>query len=328
MQLKSAMTERMEEIRIHKDLLQRQLRMAEDDKSEATRELNERIERIDQLKKRYEIIIMSMEGNEDGQLKTHAYYVVKHAQEREQLQQRGDELDQAIKKQEREVRALDNTLRMMDGRNNKMKDSQKKMDESSAEVQQKNKLQAQYQTALDRCKHKRRELNELQQELESLQGALALAQQEEDAVRKQLESAETAAAIVDRELAEQQVSGWRVVVPQSHSSMTIFFLFCSVLLSITQAKIQRAVTQVQQLVKKHREAAGAHGGNETLEELDFEYRQLRDFNQRIMQDIEALVKAHPEIAPQVQLMYERSGIKFSAPSAPGSRGSSLAAVSV
>lgn len=83
--------------------------------------------------------------------------------------------------------------------------------------------------------------------------------------------------------------------------------------------------QVQQLVHRHRQGAGVSSEQDTPEERDFEYRQLRDFNRRIMQDIDALVQAHPEIAPQVRLMYDRSGIKPPA-ATPGSRSSSVAAV--
>ena len=41
---------------------------------------------------------------------TQAYYVIKAAQEREELQRQGDELDQQIQKAEREIRALEKTL--------------------------------------------------------------------------------------------------------------------------------------------------------------------------------------------------------------------------
>ena len=227
LQLKTAMTERIEEIKIHKELLQRQLREAETDKTNVSRELNERAVRIDQLKKRYEIIIMSMDSTDDGKPKTHAYYVVKHAQEREELQRKGDALDTKIRKREKEVRALENTLRLMDSRNGKLKQSFRKIDDSNSEVQRKQKLEVQYRTALDRCKHKRRELRELQEELQALQEALAAVEREEATARKQLDAAEAAAALADRELAEQQVArggGCQCDVLVNTSISTFFLL--------------------------------------------------------------------------------------------------------
>ena len=105
-QLKAAMRERLEEIAIHKELVGKQLRDSQNDAASINRgegcgstlserkepevcldtELKERFSKIDQLRKRYEIIISSMESTDDGEVKTQAYFVVKHAQEREELQ--------------------------------------------------------------------------------------------------------------------------------------------------------------------------------------------------------------------------------------------------
>ena len=60
-------------------------------------ELRERATRIDQLKKKYEVLVMTIapSGGDDGDGEQHsqAYYLVKAAQEREELQHQGDELD-------------------------------------------------------------------------------------------------------------------------------------------------------------------------------------------------------------------------------------------
>lgn len=68
-------------------------------------ELHERISKIDKLRKRYEILSVSMAPpEEDGEEHSQAYYVIKAAQEREELQREGDELDSKIRKAEREIR--------------------------------------------------------------------------------------------------------------------------------------------------------------------------------------------------------------------------------
>ena len=43
--------------------------------------------------------------------------MIKAAQEKEALQREGDELDAKIKKAEKEIRALQNTLKLLDARN-------------------------------------------------------------------------------------------------------------------------------------------------------------------------------------------------------------------
>lgn len=52
---------------------------------------------------------------------TQAYYVIKAAQEKEELQREGDELDAKIKKAEKELRALENTLELVNSNNESYK---------------------------------------------------------------------------------------------------------------------------------------------------------------------------------------------------------------
>ena len=51
-----------------------------------------------------------------------AYYVIKAAQEREELQRYGDELDGKIRKAHKELQALMNTLKHLQGRNQNYRD--------------------------------------------------------------------------------------------------------------------------------------------------------------------------------------------------------------
>lgn len=67
-------------------------------------ELHHHISKIDKLRKRYEIITVSMNPPEGEEKHSQAYYVIKAAQEREELQRHGDELDSKIKKAEKEIR--------------------------------------------------------------------------------------------------------------------------------------------------------------------------------------------------------------------------------
>nr|XP_006819018.1 PREDICTED: coiled-coil domain-containing protein 39-like [Saccoglossus kowalevskii] len=71
------MKERRQEINIHYDMLRAQLKAADEEKSTVSAELHERITKIDKLRKRYEILMVSMAPPEGEEDKSQAYYVIK-----------------------------------------------------------------------------------------------------------------------------------------------------------------------------------------------------------------------------------------------------------
>ena len=121
-------------------------------------EVHHRIAKIDKLKKRYEIITMSMVTPEGEEEHSQAYHVIKvwaqnfiikiykllfikiliifvikkmsqivAAQEKEALQRQGDELHAKIQKAEMEIDGLENTLRLINGGNDQLRRSLKKV---------------------------------------------------------------------------------------------------------------------------------------------------------------------------------------------------------
>ena len=103
-------------------------------------ELRDRGARIDLLKKKYEVLHMSIASSADGEVHSQAYYLVKAAQERHELQKAGDELDLKIRKGEKEMRALQNTLDVMNNRNQQYRHALTKADPTSLEAQQREDL--------------------------------------------------------------------------------------------------------------------------------------------------------------------------------------------
>jgi UDP-glucose:O-linked fucose beta-1,3-glucosyltransferase len=86
-----------------------------------------------------------------------AYYVIKAAQEKEELQRQGDELDGKIRKCEKEIRALGNTLDHLKMRNKNFRDKFISGAEG-ADLEKKQILEDQCRAASETLFKKRREL--------------------------------------------------------------------------------------------------------------------------------------------------------------------------
>ena len=92
-----------------------------------------------------------------------AYYVIKAAQEKEELQRYGDELDGKIRKCEKEIKALANTLDHLKMRNKNYRDKFQQGAEG-ADLEKKQILEDQCRAASETLFKKRRELQKLQKD--------------------------------------------------------------------------------------------------------------------------------------------------------------------
>lgn len=134
--LETGMKERFGEIDIHQDLLKTQLRSNNEELQTVSCELKDRMAKVEKLKKRYDITMVSMappEGTPQEE-NSQAYYVIKAAQEKEELQREGDDLDAKIKKAEKELRALENTLEVVNSNNDNYKQSYSKAGSQSNKI--------------------------------------------------------------------------------------------------------------------------------------------------------------------------------------------------
>jgi len=128
-------------------------------------DLQKRKNKVKNLKIKYEGLIQKSQSS-SGDVEavgehSQAYYVIKAAQEKEELQRQGDELDGKIRKCEKEIRALGNTLDHLKMRNKNFRDKFIQGAEG-ADIEKKQILEDQCRAASETLFKKRRELQKLQ----------------------------------------------------------------------------------------------------------------------------------------------------------------------
>lgn len=269
LQLETAMKERRNEIDIHKEMLTAQLRAADDERQTISAELHERIAKIDKLRKRYEILMVSMAPPEGEEERSQAYYVIKAAQDKEDLQREGDELDAKIRKAEKEIRALENTLRLMNGRNEQYRKSFNKVSDTSDEMDEKQQLEEQLRAVTDKYKYKRRQIRELQEDLQTMSRTLDNLSRDEDAYSELIEEKQNKLVQLQKELDDQL------------------------------AKLDRAAKQNAKYSREVKAKA---------EERDFEVRELRDLNKNAMKYFGEVIQQYPDVAQAVHLYFTQANL--------------------
>eukprot|EP00939_MAST-03C_sp_MAST-3C-sp1_P005001 g5001.t1 len=109
-----SMEERRKEIQVHRDLLRAELKVAEESRHRVTMDMKNREIKVNALRAKFETLAASRIGSADGgEEMSQAHFVIKAAQIREELQRKGDVLDSKIRTVEREIGALDATLKQL-----------------------------------------------------------------------------------------------------------------------------------------------------------------------------------------------------------------------
>jgi len=285
--LDTAMKERRQEIDIHTDMLKGQMKTSEEERQKISSELHERISKIDKLRARYEILMVSMAPPEGEEEKSQAYYVIKSAQEKEELQRAGDELDAKIRKAEKEIRALENTLVLMNSRNETYRKSFTVVEETSEEFEAKKQLEEQLKIAMEKYKYKRRQLRELQEDLQTMATTSERLTVDEQELIMVMEEKQKVMESLKKEL------------------------------SVQEEKKDRAEKKWKKLKRDARSAHKTKG--ELPEEKDIEVREMRDFNKNIVNQIGLITRENPNFGPIINLYFSQAGLPIPSVSmTPGS----------
>ncbi|XP_054436930.1 coiled-coil domain-containing protein 39 [Pteronotus mesoamericanus] len=284
-QLQTAMEERTEEIKVHKTMLASQIRYVDQERQNISAEFHERLSKIDKLKSRYEILTVVMLPPEGEEEKTQAYYVIKAAQEKEELQREGDSLDAKINKAEKEIYALENTLQVLNSCNNNYRQSFKKVTPSSDEYELKIQLEEQKRAADEKYRYKQRQLRELQEDIQSMENTLEVMEHLINNVKEKLLEKQAYSLQLSKEIEEQK------------------------------PKLERVTKQCAKLTKEIRLMKDTKG--KTLEEDDIDLRELKQFH-KIIDGMLVDVTENAEICIILQTHFRQNGLELPTASTRGS----------
>ncbi|XP_048203015.1 coiled-coil domain-containing protein 39 [Perognathus longimembris pacificus] len=292
-QLCTAMEERSEEIKVHKTMLASQIRCVDHERQIISAEFHDRISKIDKLKNRYEIFTVVMLPPEGEGEKTQAYYVIKAAQEKEELQREGDSLDAQINKAEKEIYALENTLQVLSNCNNHYKQSFKKVTPTSDEYGLKIQLEEQKRIADEKYRYKQRQIREIEEDIQSM---------------------ENTSEVIEHltKTAKGKLSGKQDYLLQLHKDT-----------EEQKAKLERVTKQCERLIKDIRLLK--HTKNQTLEEQDIKLRETKQFHKDIDEMLIEIAEKNADLRVVLQTYFQQNGLefpRFSARSLHNSRSSS------
>ncbi|KAH1165083.1 coiled-coil domain-containing protein 39 [Mauremys mutica] len=290
LQLNTAMEERTEEIKVHKAMIESQIRFVEQERQSVSAEFQDRLSKIEKLRCRYEILTIVMMPPEGEEEKTQTYYVIKAAQEKEDLQREGDDLDAKIRKAEKEVIALQNTMHVLNNCNSNYQNSFKTVTETSEEYKEKLQLEEEKRAADEKYRYKRRQTKELQEDLQSMENTLEIMIKEEAVYQEKTNQKQAQVLQLNKEIDQQK------------------------------PKLERVMTQCFRLSKEVRSLKKSK--MKTQEEEDIDLRELKDYSRTIDKVLVDVLEANPDLTQPFQTYFQQSCLELPTAASIGSHYSS------
>lgn len=295
-QLKKSMEERKKEIGMHRELQRAANKAVDEERHKVSVELAERENRVRKLQAKFETLCkMSGYGSEDvnGEERSQAYFVIKAAQKRDELQREGDDLDDKIRVAEREVRALKKTLQHLEDQNSDYRKSFHRADIGGDDAQRMAALEDQAKQAEDTFFKKKKELARIEMDLESEAHRLREVELQRQFASENVQQLEAASVHVGKDVLSER------------------------------AKWGKVVKKLDKMVREHHKFSmtsnsnSSTAGGKPKEQLLLEVYNLKEISGSLLYTLGQLASEFPEISDALSVSVRDSGLVI--PSMPPGR---------
>jgi hypothetical protein len=307
-QLAMSIDARKREVEAERVVQRAAAKLAEEERHKLALDLGERQQQINLLKAKYDALVArtrpSGEAGLEGEQKSQAYFILQAAQKREELQREGDELDAAIKKAEREIKALTAALGHLTARNTALREAFHRVDGASDEAGAVRAMEARAKEASDLLFRRKKELVALQARLEETVAQSALLDEKLNSLRNNATQLDGTARRVDIERNQQLQA-----------------------LQQTKDKTDQAKVRVRSLLLGGGRSSSAGSRDSvnlnsftqpTAEELAFIAQGIRECVSSVLFTLGQLSKEFPQMKPTLSDLMEAQGLKMPAKPPPRS----------
>lgn len=279
-QLKKSMDERKREISVHRELQRAANRAAEDERHKVAVELAERENRVRKLQAKFETLCKmsgygSSEDDAGGENRSQAFFVIKAAQRRDELQREGDDLDDKIRVAEKEVRALQKTLAHLEAQNSDYRKSFHRADLAGDDAQRLAALEEQGKQAEDAFFKKKKELARAEMELASEANRLHEIETQRTFARENATQLESASQQVAKEVLSER------------------------------GKCGKAAKKLERMLREHHKFAG---GALPREQLLLESYNCKELSSSLLYTLGQLAHEFPELSDTLAESTRASGL--------------------
>lgn len=283
-QLQLSMQERVAEIDAHLAALRTQLKTEEEARHSAVIEVQDRRKREAVLAKKYETIMRMYQV--DGEEVSQSYHVIRFAQEREEVNRRGDELEEQVKTAIRELRALERAMEKLNGQNHNFRSNFTALGDGDHDIERKKTLEEQKRVAQQRLNARKAEAHAAAEEKQAMEQTYQQRNQQIEALKS--------------ELARLEPSVQKLTAENNE----------------LKDKIKRATLACNRAKETHRKNDGIAMDApypSSFFEMDVELKMEQAMLDSIVQELAQIAATNREVEPKLNLGLTQIGLKVKQP---------------